>query len=89
MFKRSIAFLVCLVSLCICLNAYGQGKASDKLFPIVQGGRWGYINKTGNFVIQPLFRQAYNFSGGLALVIVGNRVGYIDKTGKYVWKPTR
>jgi hypothetical protein len=62
---------------------------SEGLAAVNRLGRWGYVDKTGRFIIPPQFRKAHSFSHGLALVLVGDRIGYIDKTGKYVWKPTK
>jgi WG containing repeat len=62
---------------------------SEGLAVVNRRGLWGYVNKTGRFVIPARFKQAHSFSGGLALVIVGGKVGYIDQTGKYVWSPRR
>lgn len=53
----------------------------------------GYIDKSGKYVINLQFEsiQAYDFSGGLAVIEVGGktgyRVGYIDKTGNLVVGP--
>ena len=52
--------------------------------PVKYNGKWGYIDKTGKFVIEPKFEGAYPFSEGLAMVKVGKAVGYIDKTGRYI-----
>ena len=60
---------------------------SNVLFPIVQDGKEGYIDKTGKIVINPQFDEAWTFSEGLAKVKIGNKLGYIDKTGKYVINP--
>lgn len=49
--------------------------------------KWGYIDKTGKFVIEPQFEQADSFSQGLAVVKTGNKWGYIDRTGKFVIEP--
>ncbi len=46
------------------------------------GLRYGFIDKTGQFAIEPQFREAESFHNGLAYV--DGR--YIDKTGKFVWK---
>jgi len=43
----------------------------------------GYINKTGQFVAEPQFNYASDFSDGLAQVI-GNKMGYIDTNGVLV-----
>jgi hypothetical protein len=53
------------------------------------GGRWGYIDRAGRVVIKPKFSEAYNFTGGIAMVILRDKkMGYIDKAGRYVWRPT-
>ncbi|MDA1332428.1 MAG: WG repeat-containing protein, partial [Proteobacteria bacterium] len=45
-------------------------------------------DKTGKFVINPQFDNAYGFSQGLARVIIRDnetgKYGFIDKTGKMV-----
>jgi hypothetical protein len=54
--------------------------------------KYGYIDKTGNFVITPQFDFASEFKAGLAKVEMGrhsdSKLGYIDLKGNYVWKPT-
>lgn len=51
---------------------------------------WGYIDKTGQLVIQPEYIYAGDFYHGLARVWTGElysegaRIGFIDKTGKMV-----
>ena len=52
-------------------------------------GTFGYIDKTGAFVIKPQFRDAKPFSEGLAEVATGGygSVGYIDKAGRMVISP--
>ncbi len=48
--------------------------------------KYGFVNESGQYVIQPQFKQAKNFSEGLAAVKVedskGQHFTYIDKTGK-------
>ena len=46
--------------------------------------KYGYINKTGSFVIPQKFDEAYDFSDGLASVRIDKKYGFIDKTGKLV-----
>ena len=88
-FKRSIAFFVCLVFLCVCQGAHGQGKENDGLFPVVQGGKWGYIDRSGKIAIKPQFDAAYPFYDDVAKVMIGIRFenakwSYIDKSGKII-----
>ena len=50
---------------------------------------WGYIDKTGAWVIEPRFGDALEFSEGLALARPYNdwRWGYIDAAGEFVIEP--
>lgn len=52
------------------------------------GNRFGYIDRSGKFVINPQFDLAGDFEEGLAAVWLGDRQGYINKAGRYVWNPT-
>lgn len=60
-------------------------KVDMDLIPVCKNEKWGYINKKGDFIINPQFADATYFSDGLARVSdsKGN-VGYINKKGKYV-----
>lgn len=52
--------------------------------PFTNRLKFGYIDKSGQFVIDPVFDSAHNFSEGLALVSFEGTKGYIDKTGEVV-----
>ena len=56
-----------------------------------QPGKWGYINKRGEFVIPPQFDSAASFKNGLAPVRIGDldsgKYGYINKRGEFVATP--
>ena len=70
--------------------SYGQERNLEEprpLFPVIQNGKWGYIDRTGKIVIPPLFDGTGGFSEGLANVKIGDKWGFIDKTGRYVIKP--
>jgi hypothetical protein len=63
---------------------------SDKLFPVIQGGKWGYIDKSGKIVIKPQFDAAYPFYDGIAKVMTGKwfeneKWSYIDTGGKPIF----
>lgn len=45
-------------------------------------GKYGYINKKGDFVIKPQFDRASPFVNGEARVLVGSTQAFIDKSGK-------
>ena len=46
----------------------------SKPAPTVGAGKWGYINKTGNFIIQPQFDDASDFKADGAIVRDGKRL---------------
>jgi hypothetical protein len=62
---------------------------SEGLAAIEIKGYWGFINKTGEMVIEARFGGQPSFSEGLAFVIIkgGNGIGFIDETGTVVLKP--
>lgn len=53
----------------------------------LNGIDYGYIDKSGQMVIQPKYQFAENFSDGLAAVDNGRNWGYIDKNGQMVIPP--
>src|ERR1035437_6141315 len=62
------------------------GAAATMLFPVVVGGRWGFVNQSGETVINPQFDRAEVFAEGLAPVKMG-RWGYVDPAGKVAINP--
>jgi hypothetical protein len=71
---------------------FGRSSFSDGLALIQIGSSLGYIDKTGKIVINPQFKMAFPFYGGLAMVFFrsGNKdMAYIDKEGKIVWRETK
>jgi len=67
------------------------------------GDKWGYIDKTGKFSINPVYDSPGRFEHGIAMVGISSRAknldpnpfkgiddknGYIEKTGKYIWQPS-
>jgi len=60
---------------------------SEGMAPVRIDGKWGYIDKTGNTVINPQFEEANAFHEDLAAVKQNGKWGYIDKTGNIAIKP--
>jgi hypothetical protein len=67
----------------------------DKTITTVSGP-YGFIDKSGTMVIEPVFTQVASFSHGLAQVNLGEytpglwgKWAYIDKSGRYIWKPKK
>lgn len=76
------AALLCAVAL-----AESSPATPGPLFPVVKGGRWGFIDRTGRLVVTPRFDAAARFSEGLAPVRSGDKLGYADATGALVLVP--
>src|ERR1044071_581992 len=93
----SLTKLIC-TSLMVfaCLGHAQAQEPVESLLPIQQGGKWGYINRSGEVVIKPKFDSAQPFADGLALVRYPSRknpskpdeliegIGFVDQTGKVV-----
>ena len=60
---------------------------SAGLAAVAVGGKWGYIDTTGKWSINPQFDLAGDFADGLAPVTIAGKVGYIDKDGKFIVNP--
>ena len=56
----------------------------DPLYPMPEGGKWGYVDRDGNWIIEPRWEQADDFSEGRAAVGNGQRWGIIDRSGEPV-----
>ena len=46
--------------------------------------KWGYVDSTGAWIVEPRFEEAGNFSEGLAPVRMNGKWGYIDTSGKVI-----
>jgi hypothetical protein len=56
-----------------------------------RGGDWGFLDRTGKFVIEPRFYAASSFSEGLAVVSATpspGTTGFIDHAGSFTIPPT-
>ncbi|MEN5362411.1 WG repeat-containing protein [Brevundimonas intermedia] len=50
-------------------------------------GRWGYIDRSGDLVIQPVYTAAASFYGEFAEVRVNEAAGIIDRRGRVIISP--
>lgn len=57
------------------------------LFPIIHEGKYGFIDSSGNVIIEPKFLAVGEFTEGLALARIKGTYGYIDYTGEFVIPP--
>jgi WG repeat protein len=82
----------CVLNGRVAASRFSEGVAAVQLKSQPWGKGWGFIDRHGNWAIQPAFACAAPFSEGLALIGVREvqgawRYGYIDKTGAIVIKP--
>lgn len=69
------------------LLAQEKTRDVERLLPIMEDEKWGYINLAAETVISPQFEQAWQFSEGRARVSVNELIGFIDATGEIVIEP--
>ncbi len=52
-------------------------------------GKYGYIDRTGKLVVEPVYKYAFDFCGGRAAVALkyGSKYGYIGESGKTLIEP--
>lgn len=70
------------------------GKFSDGLIPVkqlyvngkadMQNGKWGFLDKSGNIVIDYQYDYVGTFVNGIAGVVKEGKIGYINTKGEYV-----
>ena len=84
--KRLI--LVCVMILCLLPVSCWTEEAASDLYPIREKGLWGYMNRTGEVMIEPQWLFAEAFSDGWAIVESDNGSGLIDTSGIYAIQPS-
>lgn len=57
---------------------------SEKLLPVEKDGKWGYIDTSGSFAIEPKFSMACLFSEGLAYAEKDGEAGFVNKEGNWI-----
>jgi hypothetical protein len=70
-------------------NAYSEScQFKDGIAPFLKTpeNQWGYINKTGKFVIKPKFEDACGFVNGFARVKTQEGIRFINRKGQFISK---
>ena len=65
-------------------NTYWDGNFSEGLLPIILDAKVGYIDTSGEVVIEPKFDVAWHFKNGVAKVLIDEEEGYINKQGRLI-----
>ena len=47
-------------------------------------GKYGFVNKDGNFVIKPVYDKAGRFYNGFSIITLGNLKGYLSEDGEII-----
>ena len=69
--KKIILMFLAITALSLPFSAYAKKVYPDgPLFPVREGGLYGYIDRTGKMIIKPQFVDARDFSEGLARVTI-------------------
>lgn len=83
----ALAFLLLAGPGCRKVSQPALDDAEQGLFPVEQDGRWGYINRKGEVVIDPQFGDAHRFFEARALIRRDGKYGFIDPSGTVVIPP--
>jgi WG containing repeat len=72
---------VCLLFLCVASSTVYVAGDKDEPLAVVQGGKYGFIDHSGNFVVKPQFIWADDFWQGLGTVYACGQYLSIDSEG--------
>lgn len=59
----------------------------EDLAAFEKNGKWGFVNTSGNVVIEPAYDEAKSFRHGYAAVRQGDMWGFINKSGEMIVEP--
>ncbi len=80
--------IIVILSVLLLSSCSNYNKPEIKLIPVKSGDNWGYVNKEGEYIINPQFMEAHTFSQGLALVkSKEGKFGFIGKDGLFKIDP--
>nr|MBD5376565.1 WG repeat-containing protein [Bacteroides sp.] len=81
--KRIIAFLIALVAVVAAFAEYNVMLAPQQKY----GGKFGYVNANGLYVIPAKFDDARHFFNDFAAVEINGKWGFINRQGRFLVKP--
>ena len=88
---KHLSYILMLATLLVSCSDFGE----EAVACVSIDGKWGYVDSKGEFVIDPQFDDAADFSEGLARVKIGGtsrysdggKWGYINPKGEFVINP--
>jgi hypothetical protein len=84
---RKLVLSVCLSVLVLPHHAPAQPKGPCRLWYVEVNGKHGYIDNSGNTIIDPKFDYGFDFYDGLAAIETSKKWGYVDCTGRLIIPP--
>lgn len=63
------------------------GNFREGMAPVRKNNKWGFINKSGEEVVKPIYDDVRGFSEGLASVKNNSKWGFINKAGEEIVRP--
>jgi len=63
-------------------------KFNNGLAPVIENGKWGFINTSGDVVVPLRYNYVQPFKEGLAKFIENDKHGFLDKNGNVAIEPT-
>lgn len=85
---NALTLFLCFVAILLQMSSCSSSSENLKLIPVKTGDKWGYVNKSGKYIINPQFAEASTIKNGLALVqTMDGEYGFINEKGKFVINP--
>ncbi|MFA4931726.1 MAG: WG repeat-containing protein [Caldisericia bacterium] len=76
--------IIGLPSTCDSAGDFHDGRAWVMMRIEKKGYKYGFIDKEGNFAVEPVYDRAFDFYSGSAVVAVGQKYGVINTSGKRI-----
>ena len=95
-YKISFSSLIYITIACSCGDAQTKSatilmessETNQALFPFIDKGKWGYMNRSLSVIIPPSFLSASDFKDDRAVVSKdGKTYGFIDREGNFAVQP--
>lgn len=90
--QKNLYALLAICCLAVLISACNSNKSSteaeNRLFPVKENSRWGYMDASGKVVVTPAFDYAWDFAEGRGRIKDKGRYGYVNLDGEVIIKPS-